>query len=336
MKLLKLTTLTLVLALTAIPSLVRACDSCGCEFCSPDTLNLGVYPAGSNPTEYWTSHLFAELAEQYTDFGTLRNVPDGVLTDQYEYSSQTQFILGYQFNSTLNIQVSLPYIYRTYRIEDDAGQLVNGQVNGIGDLRIVVNYIPVHAEAADWDYSWRVSGGVKLPTGDASLLDLESPNYAGNSPLASDNSSVGGHDVALGSGSYDGILGTGVDARYERAFFNADVDYSIRGTGRAGYRYSNEIGWSAGPGLYLWRDATHSLGLQFRASGEYKAADTVQGQLTDDTFVSTVELGPNLIFKWSDVLSAHLQVEVPIIQRYDPGFQALPTFRMKAGVEFSL
>ncbi len=324
--------------LLAAVNVSRACDSCGCEYCDPGLLTLptiGASPyAISQMSAVKQSYFFLDLAEQYTDFGTLRNVPAGTSTDQYENSFQTQFIVGYQINQDLDIQLNVPYIYRNYRIEDDSGDLLNGQVNGLGDIRLIVNYMALRKETTDWSANWRVSGGLKIPTGKAGLLDLESPSYSGNSPLASGNTAVGGHDVALGSGSYDVVLGTGVDLNWHRAFFDADADYTIRGTGEAGYRYSNELGWSAGPGYRVWQDDTHSLSVQFRAAGEYKAADTVQGELTDDTFVSTVALGPNVMFTWSNVLAAHIQLEVPVVEEYDPGFQALPTFRIKAGITF--
>ncbi|HTB61984.1 MAG TPA: hypothetical protein VK737_00225 [Opitutales bacterium] len=314
---------------------VWACDSCGCEFCEPGGLSLGVF-GGYDTTAPSQSFFFANVVQQYTDFGTLRNVPAGVSTDQYEDSFQTQFIFGYQFNQDLTVQLNVPYIFRDYRIENAAGTgLVNNQVNGLGDVRLVVNYTAFRKQTADYDFAWRFSGGIIVPTGDSTLLQQESPTAA-PSDLNSPNSAVGGHDLALGSGAYDAVFGTGISLTSGRFFFNADADYTIRGTGEAGYRYSNETSWSAGPGYRIWQDGAHSLGLQFRASGEYKAADTVQGTGTDDTFVSTVELGPNFVFAWNNVLAAHLQLEVPIVEKYDPGFQALTTYRLLAGVTFRM
>jgi hypothetical protein len=311
-----------------------ACDSCGCEFCEPSGLFSTAVFGANAAAPAAPSYFFTDLVEQYTDFGTLKNVPAGVSTDQWENSFITQFIFGYQINPDLNVQLNIPYVYRSYQIENLAGSLSRGEVNGLGDIRLVANYIAFHKETADADFSWRVSGGVKLPTGDAHLLAQEDAS-APPSDLNGPNSATGGHDLALGSGSTDGILATGITYNRQRFLFTADVDYTIRGTGYAGYRYSNELGWSGGPGYRVWQDANHALSLQFLASGEYKAADTVQGASTNDTFVSSVLLGPNVLFAWNKVLTAHLQLEIPVMLHYDTGFQAIPTFRLKAGVTFS-
>ncbi len=314
-----------------------ACDSCGCEFCDPGGLFSDVVftkgAAGTGPEPQ--SYFFMNLVQQYTDYGTLKNVPAGVSTNQWENSFITQFIFGYQINPDLNVQLNVPYIYRSYQIETLNNTLFSGEVNGLGDIRLIVNYTAFEKETADSDFSWRVSGGIKLPTGDDHLLAQEDPNAAAsnlNGPAAAS----GGHDLALGSGSVDGILATGIDYDWQRLLFTADVDYTIRSQGYAGYRYSNELGWSAGPGYRVWRDDAHDLALQLLAEGEYKAADTVQGSGTSDTFVSLVEVGPNVIFEWNKVLAAHVQAEIPVMLHYDDGFQAVPTFRLKASVTFSL
>ncbi len=77
-------------------------------------------------------------------------------------------------------------------------------------MTVVANYVVMRKEDPDWGYSWRVSAGVKLPTGDDSMLDQEDP-AAAPSVFNNPNSLVGGHDLALGSGSYDGIIGTGLN-----------------------------------------------------------------------------------------------------------------------------
>jgi len=310
---------------------VRACDTCGCEYCEPGALKDLAFGYETSATQ---SYFFASLAEQYTDYGTLKNVPVGASLNQFERSAITQFILGYQINDSLSVQVNLPYIYRWYRNMNFTGTASNsGQSDGFGDISVVANYIVLRKEAADWGYTWRVSGGVKLPTGDATPLDLESPTAA-PSPMNSPFSAIGGHDIALGSGSVDGIIATGVNVNWQKTFFSADIDYAIRGTGRADYRYSNELSWSGGPGYRVFENDDLTVSLQLLATGEYKAADTIQGTTTDDTMVNSVSLGPKVLVNWAKHLTANFALELPVSQRYDPGFQALPTYRLKAGLSF--
>jgi len=311
---------------------VWACDSCGCEFCEPGSLFANAYGAGAPAPK---SYFFANVVEQFTNFSTLRNIPAGVSANQYEYSSITQVILGYQISPDLNVQLNLPYIYRAYQnVNLSNTGLVRGQVNGLGDIRLVLNYVALREETPDWALSWRVSGGVKLPTGDSHLLDNEDPAAPLND-LTSGNNAVGGHDLALGSGSYDAIISTGITFDWQKFLFTADADFTIRGTGRDGYRYSNEFGWSAGPGYRVWQDENHVLTAQVLATGEYKAADTAQGGGTDDTFVSAVNVGPNVILAWKNGISARVQAEIPVMQHYDTGFQAIPAYRLKAALTFS-
>jgi len=315
----------------------RACDTCGCEICDPGVLNgvlNGIQGYSSGPG-LQQSYFFASVAEQYTDYSHIINVPVGASLNQFERSAITQFILGYQINDRLGVQVNVPYIYRWYRVMNNAGTAMDsGQSDGLGDVSVVANYVVLRDQQGDWGYTWRVAGGLKLPTGDSGLLALEAPGTSLVSPLNGAFSAIGGHDVALGSGSYDGILSTGVSVNRQRWFMTADADYAIRGTGSFGYRYANEFSGSAGPGYRLIDNANYALSLQMLVTGEYKGADTIQGTVTNDTAGKSVSLGPKVLFTWNQHFTAHLALELPVAEHYDPGFQALPTYRLKAGLTF--
>ena len=49
-------------------------------------------------------------------------------------------------------------------------------------------------------------------------------------------SGIHGHDLTLGSGSFDGIIGTGIFARWRQGFLTANVQYAIRSKGADGAR----------------------------------------------------------------------------------------------------
>jgi len=97
----------------------------------------------------------------------------------------------------------------------------------------------------------------------------------------------------LGSGSYDGIVGSSLYARWGRGFATALVQYAIRSTGDYDYRFANDLTWAGGPGYYLLMKDEFTLGLQAVVSGEYKRLDQFQGVAADDTGVTAVYLGPN-------------------------------------------
>jgi hypothetical protein len=94
-------------------------------------------------------------------------------------------------------------------------------------------------------------GAVKFPTGDASRLDDEVmqseifqsllPPGTPHDPLGHSISSVHQHMLALGSGSYDGVFGLTENARWRRWFLNGQLQYYLRTTGEAGFRYGDEL-----------------------------------------------------------------------------------------------
>src|SRR5262249_15707114 len=119
-------------------------------------------------------------------------------------------------------------------------------------------------------------------------------------------SGIHGHDLTLGSGSYDGIIGTGIYTRWHRLFLSASVQYAIRSEGDFDYRFANDLTWSGGPGYYFVFTPRSTLGLQAIVSGEYKGKDTFRGQPAEDTGVTSVYLGPQLTFTWGEKLSAYV------------------------------
>jgi hypothetical protein len=314
-----------------------ACDTCGCELCEPGTLGNvtqtgvigGKSPYNIQGSVEQQSYFFTGVAEQFTAFHTLRDGGDQVqnTAGEFEDSSITQFLLGYQINSRLSIQVNLPYIYRTFQRQLDT-TTQKGSVAGLGDISLHVNYVALRLEQADWGFSWSATAGVKFPTGSYAYLDeVADPSFP--------DTVIGGHDLTLGSGSYDGDIGTSLNAHWNRAFFIGDVDYTMRGTGHAGYRYANELSWSGGPGCRLLQGATYSLSLQALASGGYKRLDTLNGVEDPDTGITELMIGPKVILATSGGIAASLGVELPVIQ-HDTGLQAVADYRLKASLIFKL
>jgi hypothetical protein len=304
---------TILVAACAQPAL--ACDLCA------------IYSAsraqGANNTGP-----FAGLAEQFTHFGTLQEdgheVPNTI--DQHIDSSISQLFVGYNVTDRLGVQFNLPVIYREFR-RPHGPVIENGTQFGIGDVSLIGNYVAYQKLHEKYTLTWNVLGGIKFPTGNSSHLkesDIESEN--GLPP-----SGIGGHDLALGSGSFDGILGTGFYARWKHAFLSAGFQYAARTEGDFGHQYANDFTWAGGPGYYLALAHTYTLSLQAIVSGESKGKDTVHGAPDGDSAETIVSLGPQLNFTWSTRLSAQVGVDIPL-SIDNSGLQVVPDYRVRAGL----
>jgi len=262
---------------------------------------------------------YGGMAEQYTYFNTLQSAGHKVANDgEYIESSVSQLFVGYNVNDRFGVQFNLPVIYRAYGA-DGSG---NHSEGGLGDVSLIGNGVLFQKMAEDWTFTWTALGGVKFPTGSTSRLDPNVPDFA---------TGIGGHDLTLGSGSYDGIVGTGILARCRRWFLAASMQYSVRSEGAFGYQFANDLSWNGGPGWYAWLEHDRTLGAQVVISGETKGQDTVHGTRTDDSATTIVYIGPQINLTWSSRLSALAGADLPVY-RHTTGDQLVPDYRVHAAV----
>jgi hypothetical protein len=261
---------------------------------------------------------FGGVAQQFTEFGTVQDNGHRIPSEgQYIDSSVSQVFAGYNFNDRLSVQLSLPVIYRGYGSDTQ-----HGKVSGIGDLSLTGSYTVYQKLEESYNFSWSVLGGVKFPTGDSSKL---------NTPDEDLPEGIGGHDLALGSGSYDGIIGTGIFGRWKRGFFTASVQYAIRSEGDFQHQYANDLTWFGGPGVYIALTDDYTLALQAVVAGETKGKDTFAGVPDGDSAESLVYVGPQINFTWRSKLSAQLGADLPVV-RENSGTQVLPDYRVRAAL----
>jgi hypothetical protein len=224
---------------------------------------------------------------------------------------------GYNFNDRIGVQFNLPVIYRSYGYQSQ-----RGTESGIGDVSLVGNVQIYQKITETFTFDWTGLGGVKFPTGNTTQLNPALPDFAPG---------IGGHDLTLGSGSYDGLLGTGFYAKWKRLFMTGAMQYAVRGEGAFGYQFANDWTWFGGPGVYLLLGGDHTLALQVVVSGESKGQDTVNGVATDDTAVTSVFLGPQISYTWSSRLSAMVGADLPV-SIVSSGEQLVPTYRVRAAI----
>ena len=270
---------------------------------------------------------FGGVAEQFTHFGSLQDSGHRIDNDvnQHLDSSVTQIFGGYNFNDQLAVQFNVPLISRSW-VRPRGTVMDHGSLSGVGDVTLIGNYTVYRREKETSTFSWNLLGGVKFPTGDASRLGED--DVPG---VTLPDSGIAGHDLALGSGSYDGIIGTGFFARWKKLMCSGTTQYAIRGTGSFDHKYANDLTWSGGPGVYLWLKENYTLTLQAIVSGEVKGKDTVGGVPDDDSAGTIVNVGPQLNLTWSNRLSAQLGADLPVII-HNTGLQAVPDYRLRAAL----
>jgi hypothetical protein len=263
--------------------------------------------------------LFGGVAEQFIYFNTLQVNGQDVANDgnQYINSSVSQVFAGYNFNEHLGVQFNLPVIYRSYGYES-----ARGSESGIGDASFLVNARLYEKLTEKFTFNWTALGGVKFPTGATGQLNPDQPDFSPG---------IAGHDLTLGSGSWDGLVGTGFFTRWKRMFLAGGMQYAIRTEGAYGYQFANDWTWFGGPGVYLLLGDENTLSLQAVVSGESKGQDTISGMATDDTAITIVYLGPQLNYTWSSKLSAHVGVDFPVSIAAS-GDQLVPNYRVRAAV----
>ena len=339
---------------------LHACDICGC-YTPNQEINF-------EPVKPQKGGFYAASAEQYTFFGTTqfsgREVAN--VADQFEHSSITQLIAGYNPNDRVGVQVNVPLVYRDYK--RPAGfRTDRGTESGIGDVSLLFNFTPLrlergfhpaagaptgkdgkdadnrppteallatgHGGRPDFTLSLNLIAGVKFPTGDPSRIKEE---FSETEVEGAPPSGIHGHDLALGSGSYDAVLGAGLFTRYKAGFFQVNGQYSVRTTGAYDYRYANAASFDAGPGVFLLQGARvgglgpATLGLQFVVSGEHKNRDTFRGEIARDTGATILYVGPRVLAGIGRRLIAELGADLPVV-RDNTDFQVVPSYRLRAG-----
>jgi hypothetical protein len=307
--------LKFALVAAACAQSVRACDICA------------IYSAAEARGAAGRG-FFAGVAEQYTHFGDAQQ--DGQSapnpTGQYMNSSVSQLFVGYNISQRAAVQFNAPLIYRSFK-RPEGFTIDEGTESGLGDVSLTGNYLILRELSKDnFTVLWSVLGGVKFPTGNTDRLKEEFNEVViPGAPV----SGIHGHDLTLGSGSYDGIVGSTFYGRWKRLFLGASVQYSIRSEGDFDYHFANDLTWSGGPGVFLFLTEEFTLTLQANVSGETKGRDTFQNELADDTGVTAVYLGPEIVFTWRDKLSTELGADLPV-SIDNTAFQIVPSYRVHA------
>ncbi len=328
----------------------------GCDLCPIYTPTDAIYTTTEERED--RPGLRLGMAEQFTAFRTLKLNSHTAPNPAGERlnSSITQLVAGYNFHPRFGVQLNLPIIARWFRRVTEEG-VEDGDVSGVGDLSLLGVGKPfswTHGEAIA---HLTLIGGLKLPSGNSNALREEieehPPSASARGGWTSNAvrvpvpghlhphheegppSGIHGHDLALGSGSVDGIVGAQIFASWHQAFATGSVQYVIRGTGSFDYRYANDLLFSLGPGAYVltgsdWLGAPYTVRAQVLLGGETKGNDSLDGEAVTDSSVTALYLGPMFGFGWGVHLGAELGAEFPVLQ-HNTGLQIMPDYRLRGG-----
>jgi hypothetical protein len=308
-----------VLAAAVSAQPVLACDLCS------------VYSATESRGEIGKGFV-AGLAEQFTHFSTWQQDGKEIPNEHDESfdSSIVQILVGYNFTERFGVQFTAPLIHRWFQ-RVDGHDMDRGEETGLGDVSLLAHVQAYRRETANMTLAWNILGGIKFPTGNTGRLKEETEHEHTGEGGHEHPSGVHGHDLTLGSGSYDGIAGTSLYARWKRMFVSASVQYAIRSRGEFDYEFANDLIWAGGPGMLLVVTDPFTLSLQANVSGETKGRDKFRGETVDDTGITAVYLGPEIIAAWQEQFSVELGLDVPV-HLANTGLQIVPDYRAHAAV----
>lgn len=317
---------TALLAASAGPA--AACDLCA--------IYTAEFAEGASGAGFYTgaSAQYTAFNDVFEDGHRIAN-PEGQSLDSYF----TQFALGYRSGSAWSLQLNLPYIDRNFR-RVEGEQIEHGSVSGIGDISLLGSYRLINRNSESGGFSWQLLAGLECGTGDSDRIaeELDEEHHADGLAAAKHGeeqhaaaSAVHGHDLALGNGATDIILGSSL--RWHRARWLGDAwfQHAIRARGDFGYDYANDTHWGISAGRYLHLGHRNSVALLLDISGEHKGEDDLAGSVLDDTASRSVLLGPSLRAN----LGERTAFELGAAWRSsggNSGVQMLPDYRLRANL----
>jgi hypothetical protein len=267
------------------------------------------------------------VAQQVTSFGPLQESGHAVPNPANEHmtSAITQVVVGYNLTPRLGLQLNLPIVSRTFqRLEQ--GRPHDGDETGVGDLSLLAHVLAASTVTERSVFRFSLLAGLKLPSGDSGRLREELHESAD-----AEASGIHGHDLTLGSGSVDGLVGGQLFWSWQRLFVTAAGQYALRTTGAFGYRFADELTWSSGPGVFVVLGHDYTLAAQAVVSGETKGKDSLDGAPSGDTGVTSLYAGPGFGVTWRTSLAADVAVDLPVVQ-HNTALQLLPDLRVRGGV----
>jgi len=260
-------------------------------------------------------------------------------------SSSTQLSVSHWLTDRWALQLGVPYLYR---------DMDGDKEKGLGDATLIALYRLVNQQQEANVIRLDVYAGVKMPTGDSDRLKDERAGSSGHghgsmhrhaaphaaasahakavmhSPASSPH---GGHHVALGSGSWDGIVGVKGLVKKDRWMALAESQYNYRTEGDYGWKHGDEFTWRIGPHYFVALDETKSLSFGVELSGEWRDANELDGEQGNRTSKKGNYAG-GVVRYTRDALQLLAGLELPISDK-DKGVRGAADYRARLSAGWS-
>jgi hypothetical protein len=266
-------------------------------------------------------------------------------------ASVTHLVPGYNFTPRFGVNVNLPLVYQNFQRTEVRYRLTGpptvrterGNDFQLGDVSLIGRLALFQKTEMEYSFAADALAGVRFPTGETDRLtdevsqtriyDRFVPPGTPHDPLGHTVSGVHQHDLSPGSGSYDGLCGLTVRARWRRLFLNGQFQYYLHTEGASGFQYGDEIMISGGPGVYLLLGKRCTLNLQANASYDSIARDRILDRISDRTGSTSWYLGPQIGLSLQQRFSGAAGIDVPL-HVTNNGLQNRPDYRVHVSLAY--
>jgi len=206
---------SLMLILFIISTSSFACEICGCGV---GNFYMGVLPHFKKG--------FIGIRYHYTNYHTV--MADDATQYSYDYYKSTELWGGFNIGKKWQLLTFVPYNFNK-QVGDDG----TSKNNGLGDITLLANYKLFRniklGKNKNFEQSLFLGGGFKIPTGKFNA-DVSDPAMVAASTV----------NTQMGSGSFDFLLNTIYNVKWNQFGVNTSATYKINTTNSSSVKYGNK------------------------------------------------------------------------------------------------
>jgi hypothetical protein len=207
----------------------------------------------------------------------------------------------------LFLDINLPITSKAYT-ERPNNTYDSDRESSLGDMSLLMTLQPYAEADKQGAVDWRVRAGAKLPTGDSDRLNSFSLAEVG----ANGDSNVYSYDHAIGSGSFDWIVGSSFFLRDDRFVGIADAQYIGRTTGENDFRFGDKMTAHVTPGYVFFQRNKDIFAFLVDSSFTFVGEADMSGATVPNTGESSFYMGPRILATFNDKFSSYVGVSLPV------------------------